>query len=1019
MVSRRKISVIAQLILLVLISVISINAAGEVDTSFGGAAYGELTNQGNVNVLAVQPDGKILFGGVFTEVQGYAASGLARLNADGTVDRTFNAPDVISQNVNTGAINFGGDIYAIAVQPDGKILVGGNIFIGVFGPSGFRKGIRRLNADGSVDSTFFIELMTTGSDVFDIKLQTDGKILLGGLFSLASSTTTRNLARFNSDGTNDTTFSADTSNAQIKELVIQPDGKIVAGGFNGATIPPTPFVRRFNPNGTTDSSFLSIESGNGAIETLKLQADGKILVAGNYTTLNSGIQGRVSRLNTDGSIDQNFNLNGVGANAIVNDIAVRPDGKIVIAGGFSSFNTTTMQRIARLNIDGSLDNSFTNAGTITDTVVNDVELLTDNRILAGLTTSTLIDPLLRFSADGAFDPSFVVKASRGGTVNKILQQPDGKILVAGEFLYAGGFQRRSLARFNEDGTLDTAFVPFFNNFAGLQIIYAIALQPDGKIIVGAWHGIVLQRLNADGSQDTSFNPPLTASSQVYEVALQADGKILVGGNLTVPDPLKFARFNADGSRDTSFNPAQPNNYVRKIIIQPDGNFLIGGAFGQISDIAFRNGAARYNANGVLDNGFNPPGPSPFQPIVDMDLQADGKIVVVGVGIRRLNVDGTLDATLNQSANSYVNAVKIQPDGNILVGGAFSIIGTTERNGIARFKPNGTLDNGFTTFANRTVLNLQLQTDGKILVGGAFTKIDGIPSGRVARLLNLFVPEPPARTLFDYDGDGRADVSVFRPSTNRWYEFRSSNSTVMEQTFGLSGDVIVPADFNGDGKTDIAIFRPSTGDWWYLSSFNNAQVLTHWGQSGDIPRPSDFDGDGKADFVLFRPAENNWYRSGSMGTVSIVNFGLLGDKPVTGDFDGDGKSDVAIYRPSTGTWWYRSSINNAQNATQFGISTDIPVAADYDGDGKTDLAVYRASAGTWYILNSSNGQATILNFGLPEDKPTPADYDGDGKADIAVFRPSTGVWYLLRSTEGFTALQFGVSTDVPTPNAFIP
>ena len=114
--------------------------AGEVDTSFNGAAYGALSNQGNVNVIKRQPDGKILIGGQFTEVQGYAATGLARLNADGTVDTTFNAPDFASHNSNNGQINFGGDIYAIAVQPDGKILVGGNIFIGTFGPSGVRKG---------------------------------------------------------------------------------------------------------------------------------------------------------------------------------------------------------------------------------------------------------------------------------------------------------------------------------------------------------------------------------------------------------------------------------------------------------------------------------------------------------------------------------------------------------------------------------------------------------------------------------------------------------------------------------------------------------------------------------------------------------------------------------------------------------------------------------------------------------------------------------------------------------------
>ena len=490
----------------------------------------------------------------------------------------------------------------------------------------------------------------------------------------------------------------------------------------------------------------------------------------------------------------------------------------------------------------------------------------------------------------------------------------------------------------------------------------------------------------------------------------------------------FFSFGASSAGAASTAASVDENLVKAAALQPDGKIIIVGTFKEINFSAPRNRIARLNADGTFDAAFDPPGGANAR-INDVLLQPDGKIIIGGQFtsvnnngnykyLARLNADGTLDTSFNPQLNGQVTSLKLQPDGKILFGGAMTTVNGVQRTGMARVNSDGTLDASFNlgSGTDGLIRTIDVQSDGNILIGGEFRRVNGVERLGVARLLGNAAPQ---QTLFDYDGDGRADISVFRAAENRWYVFRSSDSTVGQQVFAIAGDVPVPADFDGDGKTDIAIFRPSTGDWWYLSSIDNAQVFAHWGQSGDIARPGDFDGDGKADFIIFRPSENNWYRLGSTGAVSVVNFGSADDKPVTGDFDGDGTTDAAIYRPSTGTWWYRSSINDAQIATQFGAAGDIPAAADYDGDGKTDLAVYRPSTGVWYILNSSSGQATIINFGLSEDKPAAADYDGDGRADIAVFRPSTGVWYLLRSTAGFAALQFGISTDVPTPNAFIP
>ena len=281
-----------------------------------------------------------------------------------------------------------------------------------------------------------------------------------------------------------------------------------------------------------------------------------------------------------------------------------------------------------------------------------------------------------------------------------------------------------------------------------------------------------------------------------------------------------------------------------------------------------------------------------------------------------------------------------------------------------------------------------------------------------------------RAPFDFDGDGKTDVSVFRPSNGTWNINLSGSNTVSAQNWGLGTDKIAPADFDGDNKTDLAVFRPSNGVWYILNSANSTVSFTQFGANGDIPLPNDFDGDGRADIAVFRPSDGVWYELRSLGNqVFIQQFGLNGDIPQMVDFDGDGMGDLSVYRPSDGSWYFWQSSNNTFAAFPFGISTDIPVPADYDGDGKTDTAVFRATVDPnqpdFYILLTGSFTFQGASWGVPGDVPTVADYDGDGKADIGVFRPSTNDWYLLRSTAGFGAVNFGQSGDKAVPSAFVP
>lgn len=297
-------------------------------------------------------------------------------------------------------------------------------------------------------------------------------------------------------------------------------------------------------------------------------------------------------------------------------------------------------------------------------------------------------------------------------------------------------------------------------------------------------------------------------------------------------------------------------------------------------------------------------------------------------------------------------------------------------------------------------------------GGVTFNIDGnIADGPVAG--NAIAKYKTA----DFDGDGKTDISVFRPASGDWFILNSSNSSFRGLAFGNATDIPAPADFDGDGKTDTAVFRPSDGTWYILGKANTFISRT-FGTSGDIPAPADYNGDGKADFAVFRPSNGTWYiaNSDSLNTISIVQFGANGDKPAIGDYDGDNKADIAVWRASVGEWYVLNSSNGSFFGANFGQNGDLPAQGDFDGDSKTDLAVYRS--GTWYILQSTAGFAAA-SFGANGDLPVTGDFDGDNKADISVFRPSAGAWYLLQSTAGFNAVTFGNSTDKPVPNAYLP
>jgi beta-N-acetylhexosaminidase len=237
---------------------------------------------------------------------------------------------------------------------------------------------------------------------------------------------------------------------------------------------------------------------------------------------------------------------------------------------------------------------------------------------------------------------------------------------------------------------------------------------------------------------------------------------------------------------------------------------------------------------------------------------------------------------------------------------------------------------------------------------------------------------------DYNGDGRAELAIWQPSTGIW-----SVRGVAATQWGKPGDVPVPADYNGDGRVDLAIWRPSTGTWW-VRGIETVQ----WGSPGDVPFAADFNGDGRVDLAVWQPSTGIW----SVRGMAATQWGKPGDVPVPADYNGDGRADLAVWRPSTGVWWVHGVLT-----TQWGTPGDVPVPADYNGDGGADLAVWAPSTGVWSVRGVLTAQ-----WGKPGDVPVAADYNGDGRLDLAVWRPSTGVWWV----RGVLTAQWGAPEDLP-------
>src|SRR5438046_2652609 len=364
-------------------------------------------------------------------------------------------------------------------------------------------------------------------------------------------------------------------------------------GLGGAvTAAPTPTP---TPSpGRIDASFVPAPGTNDAVNVVIPQPDGKVIVAGRFTQANNVGRNRIARFNFNGSLDSTFDP-GTGADEEIKAAVLQPDGRIVVAGRFTHFNGITHNGVCRLNAYGSVDPNFGLGAGINNSGALALALQSDGRILVGGQFSQ-VDLSLRFNlarlnTNGSVDLTFNPGNGPLGNVNAIVIQPNGAIIIGGEFTSYDGFNRGGIARVLANGTLDFSF----DSGAGTGgNVFALALQHNGRIVLGGsfiqYAGInrtSIARVLSNGALDLEFNP--VPIGVVQSLAIEPDDRILVGGSFTFIDVFgrnRIARLNTNGSVDLTFDPgagcvgALTNDatQVRSIALQQFGRVLAGGVF---------------------------------------------------------------------------------------------------------------------------------------------------------------------------------------------------------------------------------------------------------------------------------------------------------------------------------------------------------------------------------------------------------------------------------------------------------
>lgn len=842
---------------------------GQLDTSFGvngSVIYNQGLAQFNTSCHAVQTDGKIVIAGYFwTAFNDNAMGFLTRLNADGSIDQTFNNGEKIICEYSEG-------FNAVVIQSDNKIVLGG----------GYKNNnsLYRFNSNGTIDTSFGtngyviapIPNPTTNDFIISLDVQSNQKIVALVKYWSGSNLYAK-VVKYNINGSVDTTFAANGTLLSPPDevpvnVVVQDDNKIVFGttyfvNFSNKVSK----ISKVNPDGSADTTFnstgavvLAVGGTDNNLFDLQITSDSKIMALSVATnTLTNAKTIKVFKIGTTGALESNFGSEGVVTlpnNAISNAISkikLFTDGKFIIACRNLISGENYNLSLYKGNADGTLDTTFDGDGTlILDTNAPNYDLNLDVTV------------------------------------------QNSKIIISGNSLPAANNPKIFVANLNSDGSYNTAFNSTgtatieYPSFEANDVTKSIVIQPDGKVLVSGGSYMRTKkvqfvfRFNPDGSPDTAFGTLGRVVLGDYnnyglfddqlpnaKIVLQSDGKIVIAGF------ERLFRLNANGTFDSNFGMngilSTPGYFTKSIAVQNDNKLVIAGNFYNTTSYNYNTFVSRLTTTGSYDVSFGTNGtalqivPSVFEVVYDVKIQSDGKIIAGGLFSQNGNQDmlickytasGTLDTSFNgtgrllipRTGNEYITSLDVQNDNKIVA--AFSKENLEMVNfALVRVTENGALDTTFdsdgiveTSIENSSIANeVKILNDQKIVAIGtslgtsrnyAFAKFNTDGSldttfgtqGKITVDINNGTNENAAAAVLSTDGKMYVAGTIYNPL---YY----SNDYILSK-FNLENNL---GTTNPNAASVVYFYPNPTTDFVYLNdSVQNLTVSTLEGKSVALP-----------------------------------------------------------------------------------------------------------------------------------------------------------------------------------------